>query len=38
MLGQARALPGRLQFGPDILDSHAWTPSDAKMGADKKQT
>jgi len=38
LLRQARALPARLRFGADILDSPAWTPPDAKMGADKKQT
>lgn len=37
-LRRARCRPARLCLGGDSLQSHAWPPSDAKMGADKKQT
>jgi leucyl/phenylalanyl-tRNA--protein transferase len=37
-LRRARCRPARLRLGDDSLESHAWPPSDAKMGADKKQT
>ncbi|MFN9694764.1 MAG: leucyl/phenylalanyl-tRNA--protein transferase [Synechococcaceae cyanobacterium] len=37
-LRHARCRPARLRLGDDSLESHAWPPSDAKMGPDKKQT
>ncbi len=37
-LRRARCRPARLRLGGDSLESHAWPPSDARMGADKKQT
>jgi leucyl/phenylalanyl-tRNA--protein transferase len=37
-LRRARSRPACLRLGGDSLESHTWPPSDAKMGADKKQT
>ena len=38
LLERARVQPACLRFGADVLESHAWRPSDAKMEPDKKQT